>query len=58
MMPTRNNYTGFPKMGEAADRLTAFRAALRPMIAKMADHDPAQYRNHAEEIEAVRREAE
>lgn len=33
---TRNNYTGFPKMGEAADT-TAFRAALRPMIAKMAD---------------------
>ena len=37
MMPTRNNYTGFPKMGEPVDRLTAFRAALRPMIAKMAD---------------------
>lgn len=57
MMPTRNNYTGFPKMGEAA-ATTAFRAALRPMIAKMADHDPAQYRNHAEEIEAVRRDME
>lgn len=53
---TRNAYTGFPKMGEPVDGLTAFRMALRPMIARMADHDPDQYRNHAEEIEAVRRE--
>ena len=71
MMAPRNNYTGMPGMNQPADlppvRDSSIGSALEwtvagagfpaPAVALFTPHDPACYRNHAEEIEAVRKEA-